>query len=171
MKKILIFTFILSIFITGCGNLMNTPTKRVEELMSKYQKNDESISGEIDTMLNEEENLTTEQRNQYKNIINKQYKNLTYEIKDEEVDGDNAVVKVEIEVTDYKKVIDELDSRYSSDATLDRNNYNNEKINELNNANEKVRYTLDINTKKDEDGNWYVTGLTTADRKKIQGMY
>ena len=55
--------------------------------------------------------------------------------------------------------------------TLDRSNYNAMKIDALSKAKEKVKYTLEINARKDKDGNWEVVGLTSSDRKKIQGMY
>ena len=45
------------------------------------------------------------------------------------------------------------------------------KIDALSKAKEKVKYTLEINARKDKDGNWEVVGLTSSDRKKIQGMY
>ena len=39
--------------------------------------------------------------------MKKQYQNLTYTIKDEEIDGDTAIVKVEIEVYDFNKAMNE----------------------------------------------------------------
>ena len=42
--------------------------------------------------------LSDNQKKDYKELMKKQYQNLTYTIKDEEVDGNNAIVKVEIEV-------------------------------------------------------------------------
>lgn len=171
MKKIFLFVFGLLVLLTGCNTLINTPTKKVEELLSKYQIVDQDISSEVDNLLNDEVTLTSDEKVKYKDIISKQYKNLVYTIKDETVDGDNAIVTVEIEVLDYKKVIDEVDSKYSNDVTLDRSNYNAMKIDALSKAKEKVKYTLEINVRKDKDGNWEVVGLTSSDRKKIQGMY
>lgn len=171
MKKIICLVTILVVFLSGCNTLMNTPTKKVEELMSKYQKVDEDITDEIDALFNDDATLTQDEKNKYKDIIKKQYKNLTYTVKDETVNGDTAVVEVEIEVLDYKKIINDLDSKYSNDTTLDKAKYNTEKIENLSKAKEKVRYTLEINVRKNSDGNWEVSGLTSSDRKKIQGMY
>lgn len=170
MKKITFLMVLLVLFLSGCGNLMNTPTKKVEELFSKYQKVDNDINTEIDQLL-ATETLTDTQKTKYKDIISNQYKKLTYVVKDEEVNGDNAIVKVEIEVVDFKKVVDDLDSKYSNDTTLDKTKYIDEKLDLLDKAKEKVKYTLDINVTKDNDGNWKVTGLTSSDIKKIQGMY
>jgi len=169
MKKILLigltlFTFLF--FLVGCS-LSNTPTSKVEELFSKYQMLEDDITYEIDELL-ETETLTNEQKERYRNIIEKQYKNLTYEIKDEAIDGDTAVVTAQIEVLDYRKAISELNMDNSNYDILE---YNNQKLEKLENAKEKVAYTLEINVVKDEDGNWELLGLSNDDIKKIQGMY
>ena len=50
MKKILIL--IVSLFLlTGCDTLMNTPTKRVENLLSKYQQQDSEVLTQLDNTL------------------------------------------------------------------------------------------------------------------------
>ena len=88
MKKKLIFGMLLVsllLIFTGCTDLMNTPTKRVEELFSKYQTLDKDITKEIDTLV-KSENLTDEEANRYRNIIEKQYKMLVYNVKDEKID-------------------------------------------------------------------------------------
>ena len=95
---------------------------------------------------------------------------------------------VDINDNDYKllKMNESLLSKLSSDdikfketidtykelaIKIDRSNYNAMKIDALSKAKEKVKYTLEINVRKDKDGNWEVAGLTSSDRKKIQGMY
>ena len=45
------------------------------------------------------------------------------------------------------------------------------KLNRLENAKNKVKYTLEIKLTKDDDGNWKVDALTNEQIKKIQGMY
>lgn len=169
MKKVSLIIFSL-ILLTGCDNLMNTPTKQVEELFSKYQMVDEDIKNELNWLL-DRENFTLEQKADYQNIIENQYKNLVYTIKDEEVDGNTAVVTAEIEVFDYKKTIDELDNEYATFDDLALDNYVDEKIKRLKEVNDKIKYTLEIEVNKDEDGNWEITDLTEIDIKKIQGMY
>ena len=103
MKKYLFFfmSLFFIFFSLGC-NLGNTPTSKVEDLMMKYQKLDEDITTDINDVL-EEETLTNAQKERYKNLLEKQYKNLSYKIINEEIDGDNAIVTIELEVIDYKK--------------------------------------------------------------------
>lgn len=170
MKKIIFFTIISLSFLTGCSLMMNTPTKKVEELLAKYQAVDEDVKADINSTVNSQ-TLTATQQTNYYNIIEKQFKNLTWTVKDETVDGDTAIVKVEIEVVDYKKVLDALDQEYANRTDWTDTQYTDEKINRLNAANEKIKYTLEINVSKDGSGSWTTPTLTDTGKKKILGMY
>ena len=170
MKKILILgitLFITLTFLVGCS-LANTPTSKVEDLYSKYQRLDKDIDTEIDDLLNVE-TLTNEQRDRYRKVIEKQYKNLSYEIKEEKIDGDFATVVTQIEVLDYRKVVSDLNTQ--SGTSYDTLEYNDRKLDVLENVKDKVVYTVEINVSKDNDGNWKIVSLTGDDIKKIQGMY
>lgn len=167
MKKLLII--ISLILITGC-NLSNTPTSKVEDLMSKYQKLDREVIEDIDILL-ENDNLNSSQKEEYKQVIERQYRNLVYEIKDEKIDGNNAIITIEIEVFDYKKVTDQVDTEFSRKETYTNIEYYNEKLDKLKKTKEKVTYTLDIDVLKDNNGNWKIKSLSDENIKKIQGMY
>lgn len=170
MKKIIILgstLFLTLTFLVGCS-LSNTPTSQVEALFSKYQKVDDEINDDIENIL-QEEVLTDEQKKRYRKILENQYKNLKYEIKDEIIDGNNATVVTQIEVLDFKKVINSLNS--SNDVNFDALEYTNDKLDMLENASDKVVYTLNINVIKDKDGNWSISNLSSENIKKIQGMY
>lgn len=171
MKKKLIFGMLLVslLFIfTGCTDLMNTPTKRVEELFSKYQTLDKDITKEIDTLV-KSENLTDEEANRYRNIIEKQYKMLVYNVKNEKIDGDNATVTVQIEVLDYKSAIQKVDLNYQDD-NYDKVKYTKDKLDALEQTKDKVTYTIEVPLVK-KDKKWQVSNLSNDDLKKIQGMY
>lgn len=168
MKKILsIFIFLL--LLVGCS-LSNTPTSKVEELLSKYQMLDNDIKIGIDNVL-EEETLTLEQREKYRKIIEKQYKNLAYEIKNEEIDGEIATITTEIEVLDYKKITNEINSSYQGRDDYSIEEYNNAKIDALEKTKDKVTYTIKFEVIKDDDGNWKLMSLDNETIKKMQGMY
>lgn len=168
MKKLLIL-LILSVSLIGCS-LSNTPTSKVEELMTKYQTVDDDIKDEIEIVLTDE-TLTLEQKKEYRELIEKQYKNMSYEVKEEIIDGDKATVTVAIEVVDYKKVIQQLENQYIDKVDYSIEDYNTEKIAKLKEAKEKVTYTLDIEVSKTSEGEWKVDNLSNIDKKKIQGMY
>lgn len=103
--------------------------------------------------------------------MKKQYKNLTYEIKNERIDGDTASVTTEIEVIDYKKVVNEVNNKYQGNTDYTVQEYNNTKLDYLEKAKDKVTYTIDFEVKKDNDGNWKLSSLSNETIKKIQGMY
>ena len=84
------------------------------------------------------------------------------------IDGDNATVLVEIEVVDYKKAISDL--TFDSD-NYTKESYDEEKLGRLEKTQDKVKYTLEVKVRKDNDGNWKVEALTPEQIKKIQGMY
>ena len=177
MKKILC-TLLIVFCLTGCNNLMNTPTKKVEYLLGKYQSNDEMVLNQLDETLLTDTILTVNQKERYKNIIKKQYGDLTYKVKNEAVDGKTAVVEVEIEVYDYAKAItnteDELINNADSfkDSTGEVNTilYNDKKIDNIEKVTDRVKYTINFTLSK-VDEEWIVDDLTETERMKIHGLY
>jgi len=166
MKKKLIL-FISILFLLVACSMSNTPTSKVEALFSKYQSLDTDISRGIDNIL-DEQNLTDENRLRYRNLLEKQYKNLSYEITDEKIDGNNATVTVSLDVLDYRSSISDL----TFDSTIyTKETFDNEKLNRLENTNNKVTYTLEFTLTKDEEGSWHLNALTNEQIRKIEGMY
>ena len=104
--------------------------------------------------------------NRYEKLIKKQYKNMSYEIKDEKIDGDVAVITTEIKVMDYKSVYQRyINSDYNTDD-IDK-----VIIDELEKVSYKITYTIDFNLTRDEDGVWIVDDLTTEQTNKLLGIY
>ena len=166
MKKKLILLSLFLFMLVGCS-MGNNPKSKVEEVMMKYQK----VDGDIMSGINEaitEGNFTDNHASRYRELLTKQYKNLSYEIKNETIDGDNATVTVQIEVLDYKNAISDL----TFDSTIyTKESFDEEKLNRLENVNNKVTYTIDLTLTKDNDGKWRLDALTNEQIKKIQGMY
>ena len=166
-KKLLLFALpILFIILVGC-EMANTPTSKVEDLFTKYQKLDTDIDNGINNIL-DEQNLSESQKERYRKILENQYKNLTYQIKEETIDGDNATITAEIEVTDLKKSLEGLvfDSTIYTKETFDE-----ERLNRLEQAKDKVKYTLDLTLTRGSNDEWKLNALTNEQIKKIQGMY
>lgn len=175
MKK-LVFLF-LSLFLIGCSDLSNTPTKKAEEFLKKYQTLDNSVISDLNNVVNESD-LNETQRSMYIDIMKKHYQNLSYEIKDETIDGNEAVVTVEIAVTDFKKVLDEANNYMNNNKEefYDENGeysvvkFNDYKLNKLKEAKDKIKYTIEIKlTKINED--WIVDKLNSESYDKINGNY
>ena len=177
MKKFLLVVITL-LLVVGCESVMNNPTKRVETFLNKYQTMDEEVLSQLDDTLNNDETLTTAQKDEYRNLMKKQYQNLTYTIKDEEVDGNSAIVKVEIEVYDFNKamadaddyLLDNQDEFIDEDDNIDNEKFMDYKIKQMKDSNEKVKYTIDFNLTK-SDGNWQLDEIDEVTRQKIHGIY
>ena len=166
MKKKIFILSVLLLLLVGCG-MANTPTSKVEELLMKYQKVDSDISSGINDVI-AEQNFTEDHANRYRDLLTKQYRNLSYDVKDEVIDGNDATVTVQIEVVDYKNAIGDL----TFDSTIyTKETYDEEKLYRLENAKNKVTYTLDLTLTKSDDGVWKLNALTNEQIKKIQGMY
>ena len=165
---------------TGCENdLMNTPTKRVETLMNNYITLDEEVLRDLDETLLTETVMNPTQKTTYRDILKRQYQHLSYEIKDETIDGDNATVSVEIEVYDYNKAINEANTYLNDNPNefiqednniTDVSKFNDYKLDKLKNTKDKVTYTLNLTLSK-EDDKWVLDDLTDTEISKIHGMY
>lgn len=176
-KKLIIF--LLGIFlVVGCDNLMNTPAKKVENLLSKYQKTDEVVTRQLGDTLLSDTVLSTTQKEKYKELMERQYKNLTYTIKNEAIDGKTAVVETEIEVYDYNKAITNTEDALlktpndfqNEKGDVDQNKYNDFKLKNMEEMKDRVTYTINFTLSKMED-EWIVDDLTEAERMKIHGLY
>ena len=178
MKKIIIS--VLSILLlSGCTEKMfNTPTKQVEMFFQNYQTLNEDVLKQLNKVVNEEEKFNADQRLAYKELMKKHYQNLRYEIKDEQIDGDVAIVTVEIEVKDYSKALKESDEYLQNN----KNNFYDDKgvyneflfttyrIEQLEKVKDKVKFTLNLTLTKVED-EWKLDNISDIDEQKIHGMY
>lgn len=179
MKKLL-FTILALFFLCGCSftkNMDNTPTKRVEEFLRNYQTLSSSVLSDLNNMLFDNDSFTEEQKDTYKDIIKSNYQKLTYEIKDEMIDGDTAVVTTEIEVVDYSAILsasriylEEHKEEFSTNNEIDMVKYNDYRLDLLKKANDKIKYTIDFTLTKVSD-EWVIDDLTNEIRNKINGTY
>ena len=65
-------------------------------------------------MIDTDSLMDDNQKSTYSDIMKKQYKDMTYKIKDEVIDGDTATVTAEIEVYDYYKINKDAENYYNS---------------------------------------------------------
>lgn len=199
-KKIIVFLSLLVMFATGCGNNMNTPTGKVEEFLGKYQSMDADVLTQLDKVISDDTTMSDTQKSDYKTLMEKQYQNMSYKIKSEEIDGDEAEVLVEIEVFDYANSIkesrkyytehrDEFDDKEIGNDGADTDNdgmdeegevvggavdtissFITYKIKQLMDVTDKVNYEITFHLTK-EDGEWEVEDITDVDRQKIHGLF
>ena len=178
MKRV----FLLSIFvilISGCALLRETtsPTRATEAFLGRYQSLDEQIMTQLDDVM-AGENLTAQQQEDYRTLMRRQYQNMTYEIKDEVIDGDNAVVTVEIEVYDFGTAQADADfyreenpGEFEDDeGAFSPERFMDYRIGRLTEAEDRTKYTMDLRLTKVED-EWIIEDLTEIERQKIHGIY
>lgn len=138
LGKVFVLLFLVLTLFTGCGNMANTPTKKVEEFLGKYQSMDSEVLTQLDNIIASDDSMSDEQKKNYRAALERQYQNLSYKIKDETIDGDTATVDVEIEVLDYATSISESKKYYQEhpdefDKKDENNNDNNNDNNDDNN--------------------------------------
>ena len=179
MKKILL---VISICLVLCGcsvmDMNNTPTKQTEKFFNKYQILDKNVLKSIDDVVAKEKTLTADQQDKYRDILKKHYEHLDYEIKDETINGNNATVKVEIEVNDYSQVLRKVEEHktqypeefYDVNNNYSENIYQEYKLNALKDSNERVKYTLYMTLTK-VNGKWTLDTISDTDEEKILGIY
>lgn len=179
MKKIILILVVALLF-TGCSldKIDNTPTKKVENYFNNYQTLDKNVLDDLDLVIAKHPEYTNKQKEKYREILKKHYQNLTYKIKEETINGDSATVKVEIEVTDYSKILKESEEyvKNNKNEFLDKdNNYDKSKyidyqLNQLENAKDKVKYTLNIKLNKNND-EWILENIDETTETKILGIF
>lgn len=176
IKKLKVVLVLLVLLLTtACfGNM--TPSERVEEMMSRYIKNDKDIVEELDSYL-ERQDLSDENEERYKKIVLDEYATIQYTIKDEQIDGDEATVEVAIEVKDLYKASNEagkylMDNpkEFYSDNKYDEEKFIDYKLKLMENTKDTVEYTIYVNLKK-EDGIWSIEQLDEDTLEKIHGIY
>ena len=176
MKKIL--TILSIIILTGCGalDISNTPTKKVEEYLNKFQILDEEVLNELDNVINEKK-LDSDNKEKYREIIKKQYKDMQYKIKEEKIDGDKAKVTAQIIVKDFTKIINDSEiykreniREFYENETYNDNLYKKYLIEKLNEAKERVTYTLEFTLHK-VNTKWSLDPITEEIEDKILGIY
>lgn len=212
MKKfILYFSCIMAVILLSGCSMDNTPTKKVENFLDSYRNQDETVINQLKDMVDMDNLMNEDQKNTYSDIMKRQYEDLTYEIKDEVIDGDNATVTVEIEVYDYYKVNQEAQNYYNEnpnefqdDAETDDNSdglledakegvedivddvedttedavdaltgdakYVEYRLGKLQEAKDRVKYTIDFTLTKVDDV-WTLNEIDDTTRQKIHGLY
>ena len=178
MKKFLL-SLLMVFILSGCGNLNigNTPSKKVEDYLNKYQTLDSEVLYDLETTLNLDATISNEERADYLDFMKKHYQDMKYEIKDETIDGDNATVEVAVTVRDYSNVVEQTDNYKQQTNNLDNKMNDEEKISfsayrlkELKKAKNTITYTLYFTLIK-KDGKWVLNQPTNSDLNKINGLY
>lgn len=177
-SKILVVTFIIFLF-TGCSCAMNdhTPEEAVETFFEKYRAKDDNVLEQLkNTIMNED--ITDEQKEEYQKLMEKQYNQLAYVIKNTKKENDSATVTVEITVLDYRSAINKAEEELKNNPEKfnnDEGNFSEEKymdykIEKMKDVTETTTHEIDLILNKDA-GMWKVEDLSSDDIMKIHGLY
>ena len=85
MKKLFLGLMTSLTLLTGCDmieDMDNTPTKKVEAYLNKFQMADKDVESYIEDTIDEETDFTPDQIEEYKKILKNNYQKMTYTIKD-----------------------------------------------------------------------------------------
>ena len=175
MKKRLVLLLIIAFLIVGCENIKNTPTSKVEDFLGKYQRMDKDVIKDLENTISNDKEMSKEQQKEYQALIEKQYQNLSYKIKNEEIINDfTAIVDVEIEVLDYQTTIKNTKKYYQTHLEefkeYNKEDYIDYKISELKKVTAKTKEDITFQlTKKNQ--HWSINELSNTDLEKIHGLY
>ena len=100
MKKV--FKTLLLVFMLTACSMSNTPKSKVEIYLNQFNSLSENVKKDLETTV-ASENLSNDNKDIYRKVLERQYENLNYSIKDEQINGDNATVTVQITVYDFYK--------------------------------------------------------------------
>ena len=176
MKKIIAVLLLVSC-VVGCACSVTKASDAVKEYLGKYKNRSEEVMSELDKVV-EDEDLNDQQKEKYKEVMKKQYEDLSYKIVSENYNGDEAVVTTKITVydlynvqkeaeeykTDHKEEFIDEDGNYTKEKFLDY------KLEQMQKNTKTIDYTIDFKVKK-ENGKWTLDTISTEDLEKIHGIY
>lgn len=174
MKKILLLLVVVFL-LNGCGK--NTARMATENYLKKYKTLNSEVLVDMENII-KKENLTTELEDKYREVLKKQYKDLSYEIIEEEYDDDVSYVTVKIDVYDLYKAERDADiylennkeEFYDENELYDINKFLNYKLDRMKETTSRIKYTIVFTITKEND-KYVVEQPTENDLKKIHGIY
>lgn len=175
MKKLLLFLTCL-FFAVGCSCSNDKASDAVEKYLNDYKGLSENVLEDMEDLIKKEE-LEDKDKDTYKEIMKKQYRDLNYTIENESYDGDTATVTVKITVYDlYKKQKESQDylnshqEEFLTDGIYDVNKYISYKLNQMKDVNDTISYNIVFKVIR-VDGKWQVEQPDEKTLEKIHGIY
>ena len=176
MRK-LFLTFLVFFMIIGCNDTLNNPKDKVKQFFEKYQKLDNEVLMDLEYII-ESKNLNETEKNLYRENMRRQYKDLKYKIKEEEIYDDNASIIVEIEVYDYGEAIKKASDYFlknqdlfiNNDNMVDESKYIDYKLNEMKETNDRIKYDIEFSLYK-KNKIWIMNDIDETIIEKIHGIY
>ena len=174
MKKVIV-ALVLTLLITGCGG--NNARTAVDSYLKQYKNLSSEVLVDMEDVI-EKENLTNEQEDKYRAVLKKQYKDLTYEIIEEEYDNDVSYVTAKITVYDLYSAqsdasiyLEENTDKFTKeDGEYDDSLFIDEKLSNMNHSTDRIEYKITFTVTKEND-KYVVEQPSENDLMKIHGIY
>lgn len=155
----------------------NTATDAVKQYLLSYKNLDSDVLDDLEQEINKEE-LTDTQKDEYRSILKKQYKDLSYKILKEEKEDDKTFVTVKVSVYDLYKaqsdaslyLADNMNEFYDNNGKYNSEKYLDYKLEQMKNMTDKVEYTIVFEV-EEEDDRYRVIQPSETDLEKIHGVY
>lgn len=178
MKKLLLLLCAVFLFV-GCSCSINdtSPEDAIDTFFEKYRSKDENVITQlIDTIDNED--LTDNEKKDYKSLMEKQYDQFAYVIKDVEVNDEEAVATIELTVLNYKSAVLKAEEELKNnpekfndeEGKFSEEKYMDYKIEQMANVTDTTTHTIELTLSK-EAGMWKVNQLSSDDISKLHGLY
>ncbi len=178
IKTVLVVLCALLLF-TGCSCAINDnkPDEAVETFFEKYRAKDDNIITQLKETIENEE-LTNDQKMKYQKLMEKQYDQFAYVIKDTKVKDDTATVTTEVTVLNYRSAILKAEEELKNnpekfndqDGKFSEEKYMNYKIEKMQDVKDTTTHTIDLSLTK-KAGIWTVDELSSDDISKLHGLY
>ena len=175
MKKFLI-GFICLIGAVGCACQGDKASDAVEKYLNNYKGLSDQVLSDIDDIVNKEE-LEDKQKDAYREVMKRQYKDMTYTILDESYNGDDANVTVKITVYDLYKVdkdatdyLNNHKDEFLTEGNYDKKKYLDYRLEQMKNMKDTVSYNIVFKVDK-TNGKWQVEQPDEVTLEKIHGIY
>ncbi len=175
MKKI-ILGLICVLFLVGCSCNNDKAADVVEKYLNDYKGLSDEVLKSIDEMVEREE-LNDKQKEDYKEVLKRQYRDINYIIENESYNGDTANVTVKITVYDLYKSQKDANSylndnpdKFLTNGAYDKEKYLDYKLEQMKKMNETVSYNVVFKTVK-VDSKWQVEQPDEDVLEKIHGIY
>lgn len=178
IKTILVVICALLLF-TGCSCALNDnkPEEAVETFFEKYRAKDDNIMTQLKETI-ENEDLTDNSKEKYQELMEKQYDQFAYVIKDTKEEDNSAIVTIELTVLNYRSAILEAEEELKNnpdkfnddEGKFSEEKYMDYKIEKMSKVNDTTTHTIDLSLTK-ENGMWTVEQLSSDDISKLHGLY
>lgn len=179
MVKQILVVFCAILLFTGCSCSINDnkPEEAVETFFEKYRAKDDDIITQLKETI-ENEDLTDDAKEKYQALMEKQYDQFAYVIKDVKENDNTATVTTEITVLNYRSAILEAEEELKNnpekfndeEGNFSEEKYMDYKIEKMQEVTDTTTHTIDLSLTK-EAGMWKVDQLSSEDISKLHGLY